>query len=361
LRLEGKKASARADEALPLHGTAERSADAAARYRQAWDTGRAHFGSRVHFYAPSIKRYETEGFRNSRQPRFIPVSITGSACQLKCEHCRSRILETMHAARSPEELIELGRRLKEKGGEGLLISGGSREDGSVPLLEYAGALRSLKQLGFTIAVHTGLVDRELGAALADAGIDIAMLDILGADETIREVYHLDATITDFEESLALLCQSGVRTAPHVVIGLHFGRIAGELQALELIARHDITALVLVVLTPQPGTPMQAVTPPSPEEAGEIFVAAREMFPQVPILLGCARPYGDHKRRTDELALRAGLNGIAYPAEGIVESARQMGLEPVFSEQCCSLIYQSEGERKNDGNLASARHGREDRG
>ncbi len=353
MRLGDKKASAQ-NEALLRDGAAQR-------YRQAWNTGRARFGNRVHFYAPSIKRYETEGFRNSDEPRFIPVSITGSACKLKCEHCRSRILETMHAARSPEELLKLGSRLKQGGGEGLLISGGSREDGSVPLLEYAGALAALKQIGLTIAVHTGLVDGELAAALAAAGVDIAMLDMLGADETIHEVYHLDAVVDNFEQSLALLCQSGIRTAPHVVIGLHFGRIAGELRALEMIARHDVAALVLVVLTPQPGTPMQDVTPPPPEAVGDIMVAARELFPRAPVMLGCARPYGEHKRRTDELALRAGLNGIAYPAEGIIQSARRMGLEPVFSEQCCSLIYQDEGEWQDDGNLASAGHGREERG
>ena len=29
-----------------------------------------------------------------------------------------------------------------------------------------------------------------------------MLDIIGADETIRDVYHLDLTVDDFDRSLA---------------------------------------------------------------------------------------------------------------------------------------------------------------
>ncbi|MCL4474229.1 MAG: radical SAM protein [Actinobacteria bacterium] len=262
----------------------------------------------------------------------------------------------MYEARSPAELLEVGRKLQARGGRGLLISGGSLADGTVPLHDFLEAIGELKQQGLSIAVHTGLVDERLAEGLARAGIDIAMIDIIGDDGTIRDVYHLDATTADFEDSLRYLCQSGVRTAPHVVIGLHFGEIKGEASALEMISRHEVTSLVLVALTSQQGTPMQDVAPPSPEELGEIFLKARLQFPRLPILLGCARPYGEHKLRTDSLALKAGLNGIAYPAEGIVELAADLGLEPGFSEQCCALIYQEETKDGFDEKMASAGHG-----
>ncbi len=308
-------------------------------FKEGWESARAHFGNQFHFYAPSIKHYETSGFKNSSRPFFVPVSITGDSCRLKCEHCRAKILKTMYEARSPGQLLELGQRIRENGGEGLLISGGSLADGTVPLHGYVDTIAELKRLGFTIAVHTGLVDEELARGLAAAGTDMAMIDIIGDSETIRNVYHLNTGVGDFERSLELLCDSGVKTAPHVVIGLHFGEIKGEREALAMIARHPVTSLVLVVLTSQPGTPMQAVAPPKHEEIGTIFKEARQLFPTVPILLGCARPLGDHKVITDAMAIKAGLNGIAYPAEGIVELARELGLEAVFSEQCCSLIYQ----------------------
>jgi len=38
------------------------------------------------------------------------------------------------------------------------------------------------------------------------------------------------------------------------------------------------------------------------------------------------------------AIDHGLNGIAYPAEGMVAYARQRGLEPSFYEYCCSLTW-----------------------
>jgi hypothetical protein len=65
--------------------------------------------------------------------------------------------------------------------------------------------------------------------------------------------------------------------------------------------------------------------------------ARIRFPQVPVMLGCARPGGRHRRETDRFALLAGLNGIAYPAEGTVAVARELGLTPRFARECCSLV------------------------
>ncbi len=304
------------------------------------------------FYAPSIKHYKTSVYQNTSRPFFIPVSVTGSSCQLGCEHCRGRILKSMHAAAAPAELLEIGERLARRGAGGVLVSGGSRADGTVPLTEYLGAIRGLKEMGLKVAVHTGLVDERLADGLAEAGVDSAMIDIIGANETIKRVYHLDASTADFERSLALLCRSGVKTSPHIVLGLDFGNISGEMQAMEMISNYEIWSLVLVVITPQPDTPMAAVLPPRPAELGNLFVKARRMFPRTPVLLGCARPAGSHKTETDALALKAGINGIAYPAEGIVELAGALGLKPGFSEHCCSLIFQEGIDDSQGEQLAS---------
>ena len=45
-----------------------------------------------------------------------------------------------------------------------------------------------------------------------------------------------------------------------------------------------------------------------------------------------------KREIDRLAVDAGLNGIAYPAEGIVAYAQQRGLEPSFVNACCGVTW-----------------------
>jgi uncharacterized radical SAM superfamily protein len=300
---------------------------------------RRRFPDDMHFFTPSLKHYESDEVATPSEARFVPVSVTGSSCGLMCDHCRGRILESMHPVATPESLLDLGRGLARRGVAGILLTGGSDRTGVVPLRPYADAIRALKQEhGLTIIAHTGLVGREDAEALAGAGIDAAMMDVIGADETIREVYHLDARVSDFEASLRALCDAGVPTAPHVVVGIHYGEIVGERRALEMISGLPIASLVIVVLSPLSGTAMEHVPPLGGGTLRPLFAETRIAFPGVPVLLGCARPEGREKRGIDEAALETGFNGIAFPADGIVAAARRLGFRPVFSSDCCALIF-----------------------
>ena len=92
--------------------------------------------------------------------------------------------------------------------------------------------------------------------MESAGIDTAMMDVIGAQETITDVYHLDRPVEDFEATLSALCSTSMEVVPHIVIGLHYGRILGEQAALDIVSRHSIKSLVLVVIMPfyaRPGT------------------------------------------------------------------------------------------------------------
>ena len=60
-----------------------------------------------------------------------------------------------------------------------------------------------------------------------AGIDVAMTDMIGAQDTIHDVYHLDRPVADFEKTLAALTATSMEVVPHIVIGLHYGRLLGE--------------------------------------------------------------------------------------------------------------------------------------
>jgi uncharacterized radical SAM superfamily protein len=300
---------------------------------------RRGFPDWMHFFTPSLKHYESDELATPPDARFVPVSITGRACRLMCDHCRGRILESMHPVGSPAEFLDLGRRLARRGVEGILLTGGSDRDGVVPLRPYADAIREIREdLGLTVIVHTGLLREPDAEALARAGVDAAMIDIIGSDETIREVYHLDAGVGDFERSLRLLCDAGIPTAPHVVVGIHYGRVIGERRALDMISRLGVASLVIVVLSPLPGTPMESVKPLGGPDLADLFAEARIAFPETPVLLGCARPEGREKRGIDEAALAAGFNGIAFPADGIVRAAERLGFRPMLSSDCCALIF-----------------------
>jgi uncharacterized radical SAM superfamily protein len=301
---------------------------------------RDNFPDRIDFHAPGLKRYRTSEYASHDAQEFVSISVTGSACALSCEHCKMKVLHGMEdLSRSGESLFDLCARLAERGARGVLVSGGSDARGCVPLLGHMQDLwRVRRELGLVVRVHPGLPDEATCRGLGEVGIDGAMVDIIGHEDTIREVYHLDAVPADYDRVLECLDRHGVPTVPHIILGLHFGRMLGEEQALRIVARHPPKLLVLVVLMPLGGTTMAGVVPPSLAEIGAFFAAARSALPATPILLGCARPLGDMKEKIDRLAVDTGLNGIAYPADGIVAYARDKGLEPDFINACCGVSW-----------------------
>jgi len=297
------------------------------------------FGTDIQFYAPGLKRWQSSEWTPKSANRFLPVSVTGTACALQCDHCKTKVLEGMITLGTERDLFATAKRLHEQGTDGVLISGGSSRKGGVPLLPHVDAMRRVREeLGMRVVVHSGVVSPKLAEALADAGVDGVMLDIMGAEETIREVYHLDLVPADFDRSLGLLADRGLRIIPHIVLGLHYGRFLGEWEALEMIARHPVSTLILVVLTPLVGTPMGHLRPPPLQDVTEFFATARSRMPDTRVNLGCGRPMGEMKIALDRAAIEHGLNGIAYPAEGMVAYARERGLEPAFHEYCCSLTW-----------------------
>ncbi len=222
----------------------------------------AEFGTGIEFYAPGLKRWESSEWKPKQPKQFLPVSVTGTACALQCEHCKTKVLEGMITVTRETDLFATAQRLQEQGTKGLLVSGGSQKHGGVPLMPHIEAMRRVREeLGMRVVVHSGVVSPTLADGLADAGVDAVMLDIIGAEETIRDVYHLDLTPEDFDRALGLLAARGLRIIPHIVIGLHYGQLLGEWHALEMIRRHPVSTLILVVLTPLVGTPMGKLDPP----------------------------------------------------------------------------------------------------
>ena len=297
-----------------------------------------NFGKQIRFYAPSFAYYKTRHFRSS-PTTFPTISVTGSFCALKCKHCGGKVLETMLPAPTPKELIDICRDLRSKGCIGCLISGGCLPDGSVSLDRFIDAIAKIKRdLGLTVLVHTSIIDSSTARALKKAGVDAALIDIIGSDETIREIYQLDVGVDDYERSLRALCGSGIPIVPHVLVGLHYGRLKGELQALKMISKYSPSAVIIIAFIPVRGTPMENVVPPAPREIVKVLITARLMLPSTPLALGCMRPKGEHRTKTDMLAVRAGVNAIAFPDEEAFQLAESMGLKIAFSSLCCSQVF-----------------------
>lgn len=292
----------------------------------------------VRFSTPTFKEYESSELQSCGKNSFPAFSITAAGCALMCDHCEAKILEPMIPAIKPEMLDAKVRRLIETENlQGFLLSGGSNKRNEINYSRFYPVIEKLKRdyPQLRVAIHTALTDHAGARAMESAGVDVAMLDIIGAEETIREVYHLDRPVDDFEATVEALCATTMQISPHIVIGLHYGRILGEENALDILSRHDTKALVLVVIMPFYAKPGTFVTPDT-SEVGRIFMQARRRLPERQVLLGCARPPGMHKRITDAYAVMAGLDGIAFPADGAVAVADMAGRPFHQAHACCSI-------------------------
>ena len=298
----------------------------------------AVIGRAIRFSTPTFKSYSSCELDGCGKNTFPAFSVTAGGCALMCDHCQAKILEPMLPATSPEMLERKVRELiasQDLGG--FLLSGGSNRRNEIRYERYYPVIERLKRdhPHLKIAIHSALLDTARARSMESAGVDTAMMDVIGSEDTIRQVYHLERPVDDFEATLAALCATSMQVVPHIVIGLHYGRIVGETRALEIVARHRIHSLVLVVVMPfyaKPGT----FETPSTRDVGRIFLDARQRLRARDVLLGCARPPGMHRRVTDAYAVAAGLDGIAFPADGAVAVANAIGRPAVQEHACCSM-------------------------
>lgn len=299
--------------------------------------------ARINFYTPTFKAYATSELAGCGKSAWPAVSVTGGECKLACDHCKAKILEPMIPARTPEALWRVVNEQIANGAQGMLLTGGSNHRDEVEYDAFYPTIRRIKDAfpAFKIAMHTALVDRDIALRMEASGVDAAMMDVIGSQDTVAQVYHLKRSVDDFERSLEHLTQTALKVVPHIVIGLHYGRMLGEWNALEMVKRHRPDALVLVVVMPFYASAARPFVTPDPHQVGRFFMDARETLPDMPLLLGCARPPGRAKMQIDAYAVMAGLNGIAHPADGMVELAARLAREVRVTPACCSIALGDE--------------------
>jgi uncharacterized radical SAM superfamily protein len=275
--------------------------------------------------------------QNGRRGLYRAVSITGDKCDLDCDHCRGSLLKTMPQARTPEALIRFGIAAEARGDLGMLVTGGCDGQGRLPWEDFLPAVRDLKdRTNLTITVHSGQVDRKTAVGLKEAGVDQALLDVIGDEATAKEVYHLPGGTADIVGTMESLSEAGLEIIPHILFGLNYGLEKGERHALRIIERFPVKKYIVVVLMPAGSTPMAHVRPPETRRVALFLARARLELPRLKAHLGCARPRGLYRRELDLLAIQAGVNSMALASDGALELARERGLEIVHRETCCSL-------------------------
>lgn len=286
-------------------------------------------GRRITFFLPGMF------ILNGQTGNYPALSITGPRCDLRCDHCQGKLLESMIPADDPDALFEKCLALERTGCCGVLISGGCDRDGCLPWEPFLPAIRAVKEkTRLFISVHAGFIRENDAAGLKQAGVDQALVDVIGDDETLQRVYHVPFGVERIAAGLEALQTAGVPIVPHIVCGIDYGRMRGEQKALDIVAPFKVEQVVVLSLMGIPATPVQRVDPPRAEAVAELIALARFKMPETLISLGCARPRGS--RRLEVLAVDAGVNRMALPSDEAVERARSYGLDIRYQKTCCSV-------------------------
>ncbi len=258
----------------------------------------------------------------------LVVSLTGPDCELDCAHCGGQYVKSMAPIWSANP----------QGATSCLISGGCDQTGRVPVTNHLDRVEALRP-GRIMNWHVGLIGKEEADAIAPY-VDIISFDLVGDDETIKEVYGIDRTVEEYVGTYRLL-RKYATVIPHITIGLRGGHIGGEYRALDILKELEPDAVTFIVFTPTPGTRYADCEPPGVEDVLDLLVEARLRFPTVPIHLGCMRPHGGYRDKLDSLAVRAGVNVIVSPARAAVAVAQELGLEIDKRDECCAVRLKRE--------------------
>ena len=164
---------------------------------------------------------------------------------------------------------------------------------------------------------------------------MALVDVSGDDETIRDILGVDASARDYEDSLKELSSAGIPLAPHIIIGLHNGELRGEFKALDIVKKFNPEVVVMVVFIPTKGTALEGAPAPRIEDVAKVITKAREMF-DVPLSLSCVRPGGRYRSMLDKYAILSGIDRIAVPSGSAYATCRELGLNIIeIPKMCCS--------------------------
>ncbi len=256
----------------------------------------------------------------------VPVSVTGTVCQLKCKHCNAHYLKHM---------LPLSNLKVPPSTKSILVSGGSDLQGKVPVFKHMEEIKKLKNEGYRLNFHVGLVSEKEARVLGELA-DAISFDFVGNDETIRYVYNLDKSVSDYVKTFEYLRKYTENVYPHVTVGLSCGKIGHEYTAVDLLSHYDVKKVVFIVFIPTVGTYFSECPVPKAEEVRKVFSYAHRKLENVELILGCMYPRGKHRNDIAMTAIESGFDTITQPSKEIVDFLKRSGYELTFSDECCVL-------------------------
>jgi len=259
---------------------------------------------------------------------FPAVSVTGKSCDLRCDHCRGKHLESMVQAMTSEDLHNIASKIKLERGKGVLLSGGCDINGTVPLLDHVDDIVEISKLGLEINAHSGFISEKEAKDLVSAGIDCFSVDVHQDPDVISSVFHLKKTDADYADLLGIIMSVGGKVVPHLTVG--FGTYDLRQSAM-LVKEKGFVDVVLNSLVPTEGT-----------IAGDAFLSEDAILSAVDMLqkiglditLGCMR---DRSLRGLEIkCIEKGITRIANMSQTAKKWAADNGYIIFTDNRCCCM-------------------------
>ncbi len=253
--------------------------------------------------------------------KFPVISVTGRKCELKCPHCEAKYLR--HMIDGSGGLYETVSALYEKGISGALISGGCDKFGKVPI-SWEEVRKIKRDFGIKVNAHVGIISKDEVKEIASSEVDVISFDFIPNRELVKRIYGISVEENWAVEVLKEFEKEGIRYSPHITVGLNWGHVGWEYEALEALEDRSFEVLVLNVLIPTKGTEMERVPYVPLREFSKVLYAAKKLRKE--ISLGCMRPRGIGYER---IALKVGVERIVLPP-------RKVNGKFEIIEACCVI-------------------------
>ncbi|WP_042276918.1 radical SAM protein [Faecalimicrobium dakarense] len=280
---------------------------------KAFNIKKENFGDKIEFAYPN----ET-----------LAISTTNDSCKLSCAHCNGYYLKNM------TPIDEYKTKLKGKNVSSFLLSGGCSFEGDVPINNHIETLKKLKEEGYKLNAHLGLMDKESIENVCKY-LDVVSFDLVFDKDTIREVYKIDKDKKDYINAYEII-KENAEVSPHICIGLKGGIVKGEYEIINYLAKNPPKKLTFIVLIPTKNTEYENVSPPNLDKVCDVLCEARIQMPNTQINLGCMRPRGIYRKELDSLALMCGVNKIVLPSREAKNKAIKLNMTILEGKECCVL-------------------------
>lgn len=262
------------------------------------------------FQAHTIHR---ENFNPNQVQVSSLLNIKTGACPEDCSYCSQSSKYDTGLER--EKLMEVGvvleqaKEAKDKGATRFCMGAAWRNPTDKSLDKVIPMIQGVKAMGMETCVTLGMLTQQQAFTLKEAGLDYYNHNI----DTSEENYSNVITTRNFQDRLDTL-ESVQNADIHVcsggILGLGEGQTdrASMLRSLANLAQHP-DSVPLNLLVPIPGTPFEAIEPPTESEFVRTIAVARIMMPKSVVRLSAGRT--EMGEAMQALCFFAGANSIFY--------------------------------------------------